>query len=96
MSDWNEHKASCQYETVPLIEEMIEAQRSVAHASGCLYFDAYKYMGGAGGMHQWACEESPPLGSLDHVHLSSAGYKKLGAAIVEEIKSAIMTQLFGE
>lgn len=88
-SEWEAHKANCQFQTVQHMEALIAIQRDVAHEAGCLYFDAFAYMGGAGAMHKWACEEAPRLAAFDHVHLTRAGYERLGNAIIDELDSAI-------
>ena len=47
MKDWQVHRADCEFKTVPLMEEIIAVQKTAAHEAGCLYFDAYKFMGGS-------------------------------------------------
>ena len=89
MKDWRAHRAGCEFKTVPLMEEIIAVQKTAAHEAGCLYFDAYKFMGGSGGIHRWACRATGPEASLDHIHLNSAGYRKLADGIVDELNRAL-------
>lgn len=86
--DWDRHKAACQYETRPLTEEMVAAQKDIAHRAGCLYFDTFSFMGGAGSIKKWACEEEPRLALLDLVHLTKTGYESLGKAVLQSIEEA--------
>ena len=46
-------------------------------------------MGGKGAMHDWACEQPVPFGQLDHIHLTSAGYRKLADGVVDELNRVI-------
>ena len=87
-ADWDQHKAACQYETRPLTKEVIAVQKDIAHRAGCLYFDTFAFMGGAGSIKQWACEEEPRLALLDLVHLTKTGYELLGKAVVQSMDEA--------
>lgn len=64
-------------ETNPIVPKMVEAQRKVAHAHGCAFFDTYAAMGGEGSMGRWR-RAKPPLASGDLAHLTSAGHKAIG------------------
>ncbi|MGC6415692.1 MAG: hypothetical protein ACON3Z_01100 [Bradymonadia bacterium] len=88
MAQWAEHKVACEYKTRPLMEAVIEQQKRIAHAAGCLYFDTYAYMGGPGSIKKWACDEDPQLASLDLIHLTASGYRKLGEDLVRAINEA--------
>jgi hypothetical protein len=89
MDEWLKHSESCAYKTVPLMEEIVEIQKRVAHEAGCLFFDTFKYMGGPGSMHDWACSQPDRQASLDHIHLNTNGYRNVGDAIVDEINQAL-------
>lgn len=51
---------------------------------GCLYFSAFKAMGGSGGYGVWR-HHSPQLASSDGVHLTVAGYHVLAHEFVDEL-----------
>ena len=44
---------------------------------------------GGSGFHRWACRATGPEASLDHIHLNSAGYRKLADGIVDELNRAL-------
>jgi lysophospholipase L1-like esterase len=73
--------------TPPKLLAVIEAQERVAEASGCARFDQLEVMGGAGSMEEWATAD-PPLGRADRVHMTRAGYERLGAAFASAILEA--------
>ena len=64
---------------------MIEAQRRAAKLAGAAFWNSYDAMGGAGSMDQWV---SQGLGQGDHVHLTSAGYLKLGDMFYGDLSRA--------
>jgi lysophospholipase L1-like esterase len=64
---------------------MIEAQRRAAFEVGAAFWSSYGAMGGAGSMDVWA---SNGLGQGDHVHLTSAGYQRMGSMFYEDISDA--------
>jgi lysophospholipase L1-like esterase len=66
--------------THPRVSELEAVEREAAERLGCLYVSAVSEMGGPGSLKRWA-EQSPPLASPDHVHLTPDGYKLLGASI---------------
>jgi lysophospholipase L1-like esterase len=65
---------------------VIEAQRAVAHESGCGYWDLAAAMGGEGSMVRWV---EAGLARRDHVHLTRDGYRVLAdrllAALLDEL-----------
>ena len=65
--------------------QMIEAQRRAAKLAGAAFWSSYDAMGGAGSMNSWA---SQGLGQGDYVHLTSAGYLKLGNMFYEGLNRA--------
>ncbi|MEZ4385921.1 MAG: GDSL-type esterase/lipase family protein, partial [Nannocystaceae bacterium] len=66
--------------TRDIVPELVEAQREVAEAAGCAFFDTYAAMGGDGSMGRWARAE-PRLGSGDLSHLTHHGHKVIGAMV---------------
>ncbi|MEE9382510.1 MAG: GDSL-type esterase/lipase family protein [Nannocystaceae bacterium] len=64
--------------TRPIVPRMVEAQRNVARAQGCAFFDTYQAMGGAGSMALWS-KMNPRLASGDLAHPTHHGHKVIGA-----------------
>jgi hypothetical protein len=60
--------------------DQVEAR--AANELGCSYFSPYQAMGGEGGYARWAAES---LVARDRVHLSPAGYTRLGGLVVEHL-----------
>lgn len=73
--------------TAPKMAEIIAAQRRVAEAAGCAFYDQTEAMGGAGSMATWAAEE-PPRAQKDRVHLTRDGYSQLGATFASDLLRA--------
>jgi lysophospholipase L1-like esterase len=69
----------------PRISQIIEAQRAAALASGCAFWDLRAKMGGEGVMRDWMLAG---LAQYDHVHLTAAGYHRIGAALFEDLMSS--------
>ena len=63
--------------TIPIVPKIVEAQRKVAAAEGCGFFDTYQAMGGEGSMARWF-RSKPRLGWGDFVHATPAGYEVIG------------------
>ena len=70
--------------TLPRLLDVIAAQRRVAQAAGCAFFDQLEAMGGPGTIAQWA-EEPQPRAARDRVHLSREGYSQLGNAVAADL-----------
>lgn len=70
--------------TVPRVVEFDQAARDAAKTLGCGYFSAYDAMGGADSFSRWM-EETPALAAKDRVHLSAAGYERVGKLLAEAI-----------
>lgn len=70
--------------TAPKIIEVIAAQRRVAEAAGCAFYDQLEAMGGSGSIATWATED-PPRAQKDRVHLTRDGYVQLGATLVSDL-----------
>jgi lysophospholipase L1-like esterase len=64
------------------VDRIIAAQREAALASGCAYWDLREKMGGAGAMRSWVYAG---LAQGDHVHFTAAGYRRIGAALFEDL-----------
>ena len=64
-----------------------QAQRTVAAAAGCAFFDTLAAMGGPLSILEWA-KRTPPLAGRDMVHLTREGYQVLGDAIADAILPA--------
>ena len=66
--------------TRSIVPRLVNAQREVAAAEGCAFFDTYQAMGGEGSMGRWV-RSSPPLGSGDLSHLTHHGHKVVGGML---------------
>lgn len=64
----------------PIVSKLVNAQREVALAEGCAFFDTYEAMGGDGSMGRWV-RSSPALGSGDLSHLTHHGHKVVGGML---------------
>jgi lysophospholipase L1-like esterase len=70
--------------TMPRVIEFDQAARDAAKKLGCGYFSAYDAMGGADSFSRWM-KETPPLAAKDRVHLSAAGYERVGKLVADAI-----------
>jgi lysophospholipase L1-like esterase len=73
------------WQPYPRIGGIIEAQRAAAHAAGCAFWDLRAKMGGEGVMRDWMLAG---LAQRDHVHLTVAGYQRIGAALFDDLMSS--------
>lgn len=71
----------------PRLPEIIAAQRRVAEAAQCAFYDQVTAMGGAGSHAAWA-QEDPPRARKDGVHMSREGYTALATRFVDEVETA--------
>jgi lysophospholipase L1-like esterase len=79
----------------PRIALVEAAQQTTAQELGCAFFSLRAAMGGEGSFARWA-KEKPPLAGLDRVHLTPAGYAKLGEALSRALlESYAVTALRG-
>ncbi|MGE0787913.1 MAG: GDSL-type esterase/lipase family protein [Sandaracinaceae bacterium] len=62
------------------VPELVDAQREVAVAEGCAFFDAYRALGGSGTMRRWY-QASPRLVTADLGHLTDAGSRVTGTVL---------------
>jgi len=54
-----------------------QVENEAAEQLGCTYFSAYRAMGGAQGFEEWL-HRTPALALPDRIHLTAAGYRRLG------------------
>lgn len=64
---------------------MLEAQRKAAKDAGAAFWCSFDAMGGPGSMETWVTQG---LGQGDRVHLSSAGYHRIGDMFYDDISKA--------
>lgn len=76
-----------EWATAPKIEEIIAAERRVAEAAGCAFYDQMAAMGGEGSIASWAAED-PPRAQKDRVHLTRDGYAQVGASFASDLMRA--------
>jgi hypothetical protein len=81
MDQWKRYVQRCTPKTVLNLRPVITIQRQIAHELGCGYFDSFAYMGGEDAILNWTCRDEDRLAGYDLVHLTTAGYQTLGAAI---------------
>lgn len=63
------------------VPQVVEAQREVARAQGCGFYDLYSAMGGNGSMRRWSLATSPRLGAGDFRHLTHVGGARIGEMV---------------
>lgn len=70
--------------TRPIVPKIVGAQREVARAEGCAFFDTYMAMGGEGSMGRWV-RSSPALGAGDLSHVTHHGHKVIGGMLYRSL-----------
>lgn len=78
--------------TVAILPKIVEAQRRVAAAEGCAFFDTYKAMGGEGAMAKWL-KTRPRLATSDMRHATPKGYEVVGTLYYKALLQAFAEQL---
>jgi lysophospholipase L1-like esterase len=73
--------------TIPKLMDIIAAQRRVAAAAGCAFYDQQAAMGGPGAISAWGALPVPRSGH-DHVHLTREGYSVLGGTVASDLLAA--------
>ncbi|HEY1955293.1 MAG TPA: GDSL-type esterase/lipase family protein [Polyangiaceae bacterium] len=73
--------------TSPRIEQIVAAERKIADAAGCAFYDQLAAMGGPGTIAAWA-EMEPPRAQRDRTHLTREGYAMLGNAFANDLLAA--------
>ncbi|MDP2316636.1 MAG: GDSL-type esterase/lipase family protein, partial [Pseudomonadota bacterium] len=71
--------------TKPNLPRLVEAQRKVAAAEGCAFWNGYAAMGGSGAIVRWGARK-PPLAWTDLVHLSTTGQRIIGDLLADAIE----------
>lgn len=66
----------------PRLDLVIQAQRDAAQANRAAFWDTHARMGGEGSMRTWV---QAGLAGRDHVHFSSAGYRRLGETLYQDL-----------
>jgi hypothetical protein len=72
----------------PRVAEIVAAQRRVAQAARCAFYDQMAAMGGPGSMITWASEAGDTRASSDHVHMRKSGYTQLGTGFASDLEHA--------
>jgi hypothetical protein len=67
--------------SIERLPDVVEAQREVARAQGCGFYDVFRAMGGAGTMRRWSFSTEPRLGALDFRHITPEGGVHIGGLI---------------
>lgn len=65
----------------PIVARMVQAQRRVAFAKGCAFFNTFAAMGGAGSIAHWV-RHRPRWASPDLSHATFRGQKIIGEALL--------------
>lgn len=73
--------------TSQVVLDVIGAQRRVAEAAGCAYYDRLTAMGGPGSIAAWAAEPEPRA-QKDRIHLTREGYAQMGSAFAADLLRA--------
>ena len=74
-------------ESVPVVSEMVQAQRQAARAEGCAFFDTFMAMGGEGSAGRWF-RQSPRLIGGDLGHLTASGHIVVGEMFYRALMEA--------
>ena len=61
---------------------ILRAQREIALAHGCAFWDLRAFMGGEGSMVDWVAA-TPPMAKSDHIHFTRRGYVRVGMGLVD-------------
>jgi lysophospholipase L1-like esterase len=70
--------------SLPRVAEIDAAERRAAETLGCAYFSLLVAMGAPNGFAAWM-RETPPLARPDRIHLTIAGYERLGEAVANAL-----------
>lgn len=73
------------WRTIPILQALIDTQRTAAFNEGAAFWDQFAAMGGAGSVNRWA-QLSPKLAQKDRVHLTLAGYQLIADALYAELQ----------
>jgi lysophospholipase L1-like esterase len=75
------------WKTWPRVPEIVAAQKRVAAAAKCAFYDQLEAMGGPGSMMTWV-NEADSRASSDHVHMRKNGYTQLGTSFATDVTHA--------
>jgi lysophospholipase L1-like esterase len=75
------------YSSMPRVGEIEAALQAAANRAGCAFFSLRRAMGGEGGFARFL-RETPQLARADRIHLTAAGYAKLGEMLGDELLSS--------
>ncbi|MCA9610521.1 MAG: hypothetical protein KC619_33225, partial [Myxococcales bacterium] len=70
--------------TRPRVPRLVQAQREIAEAEGCAFFDTFMAMGGEGTMARWYANR-PRLVTDDLGHLTASGSRIMGTLLYRAI-----------
>jgi lysophospholipase L1-like esterase len=90
--DQAERDARGRVVTLATVPKITEAQRRVAKAHGCAFFDAFSAMGGNGSMAKWQ-RTRPRLATSDLRHATPAGYELIGNMYYKALLEAFANYL---
>jgi lysophospholipase L1-like esterase len=76
------------FESRPVMQPLVKAQRAAAQAQGCAFYSTYDWMGGPGSAAKW--HRKGWLGS-DFQHLSNAGAKRFSDGLFGTLRLAYKT-----
>ncbi len=74
-------------ETLPIVPQMVEAQRTVAREEGCAFFDTWAAMGGEGSAGRWY-KKDPRLMGGDLGHATGKGHQVIGEFVQRAVVEA--------
>ncbi len=84
-AQWEQYKQACELFPVANVPKIVDQQRWVALERDCAFFNTYDFMGGPMSMLKWACAD-PALASVDMVHLTKRGYRRVARAIYKALR----------
>lgn len=90
--DQGERDARGKVVTVEVLPKIIEAQRRVARAQQCAFFDTFLAMGGEGSMARWL-KVRPRLATSDMRHATPEGYDVVGTLYYKALLQAFAQHL---
>ena len=76
------HRTRGKWTSFASTDWIVDAQRDAALANGCAFWDMRAKMGGKGSMLKWVLAG---LAQYDHVHLTTAGYRRLGDTMFRDL-----------
>jgi lysophospholipase L1-like esterase len=74
-------------ETLRIVPQLVESQRTVARESGCAFFDTFQAMGGKGSIGRWY-HADPRLANADFAHPTVKGQEVIGQLFTQALLSS--------